>query len=147
MRNEKQKRLEFSSVILAIIIAITGFTYYLVQAQDKTLFAKKQLELRNLATLTFNYSLSEGSTPKNPSRRNSWCEVDAYYGKKRCLGELERDGYITALPISPDENPYYYKYERGVIYVGTPIPNGYILKSVDSCIGNNNEVWWCYKIR
>lgn len=142
------KRGEAALTIAIIVIFLGSLAWYLVTVTHRGVEQRRVLELRSLSDLVTIYEIHENEYPHDVIGLGRWCLVGHEYRGGVCLGELVEKKYVDSLPVSPNENPYYYQVVRGIPRVGTPINETFItIASQNTCYGNLGERMWCQRVR
>ena len=138
------RRLGETVIIMVVCFLITSWLVQpLFGATQQSVDIRKKTELHELAkTLQFYYTDND----EFPSARKNggFCEIDKRYpGQGVCLSELLRDGYYDALPVSPNDAPYWYFRFTDFVAVGSDLP----ISNTDTiCVLPNGFEFWCVKI-
>ncbi len=107
--------------------------------------ASKKLEMRQIEQAIILSELLYGEYPVNRNNPD-WCEIGVRYGDRVCLYELTRDGFMGALPVSPDDHPYLYIDGGGAAVIATVFDDPDQIPQDQGCSINGFDAW-CLKIR
>ena len=141
------RRLGETVLIALVVLMATGWvaTKVLGSTNDGK-DAKKKIELTQLAGALRYYGFDNGAFPKDPGGSN-FCKIDVRYRGKKCLGELVTDGYLDALPVSFDDEAYWYLIYKNYVAVGSSIDGLEDTTDTNKCALQNGFEFWCVKIQ
>lgn len=113
------KRAGFTLIELLVVIAIIGLLSSVVfasldGARNRARDARKEADLNSLMKAIALYHDDHNDLPINRTPTCScWCQVGTtQHNGGYCLQELVDGGYVSELPVSPDNHRYYY-YDYG----------------------------------
>ena len=130
-------------LLIGFCIVVFGTWFIASQfasASQKGQDAVKQIEVKQIESALALYNLRRDAQPRNLAKPD-WCEIGRRYGDRICLYELTRDGYLTTLPISPDEHPYYYRNDQSNAYIAVVIDHTLDTIKRNTCMVNGVEMW------
>lgn len=130
-------------IMLICFLLAVWMAQPLFESTTQSLLIQKKTELYELRKTLQLYYLETNSFPGTRGN-GGFCEIDTQYpGRGICLSELVRDGYYHALPISPDDAPYWYFRFGDFAAVGSDLP---IDTEENTCNLPNGFEFWCVKI-
>lgn len=139
----KQKVRKISQLLMGFCVVVF-FTWFVAaqfgEASQKGKDAAKKFELRQLEKSLALYELTYGSYPTSADFPH-WCEVGKRYEKKLCLFELTRDGFMGALPVSPDANQYMYIAQGRTAFVAVGFDDVSQIPADKQCEIEGVKVW------
>lgn len=137
----------FTLIELLVVIAIIGILSSVVlaslnSARTKAVEAKKMSELAELNKALNAYYLDTGTIPPNPPPTTNWSRADT------SLGALVTGNYISRIPVSPDNQPYYYYNSGSYFLVASYIGDKYGPSTIgwhcsDAQGGVTGSRYWC----
>ncbi len=141
MASTTTKGLGQLAIVIIVIVCIIGFFFkYFSGAKLAAMDAKKKAELTQIYTLIQFYYVGENAAPRNPDG-NTWCAIGELPGNEGCLNDVVRDGYIKAIPPSPDDKPYLYHSDDKKFLVATRM-NKKLAKN-KMCPHSEDPYMWC----
>lgn len=142
---EKARKISQLTIVFCIVVFFTWFVAgQFTEAAHKGRDSIKKFELRQLEQSLAIYELTYG---KYPISKNfpDWCVVGKRYDNKVCLFELTRDGFMSALPVSPDEHPFMYVSRGRSAFIAIGFDEGEVIPEDQLCTIEGITVW-CLKV-
>ena len=128
-RHKQNKKKGFTLIELLVVIAIIGILASVVlssisSAKQSAVNVRKKAELKTVIEALQVYYWDTGTVPPRKNGSNSWDSFGA--SSDTTLIELVNAGYLNKLPVSPDnETYYYYDYGSYVIVASRLTPRVY----------------------
>ncbi len=145
----KSNTKRLGETVLIALVALVGTGWIATQVLGTThkgVDAQKKIELTQLASAIKYYNFDNNTFPKEPSG-NGFCKIDTRYEGKKCLVELVVDGYVETLPVSINNEAYWYLIYSDYVAVGSGIETEEEISEANRCVLPNGFEFWCVKIK
>ncbi len=133
-------------IALLILLVIAGVAVIVgprVLAEYRaSIVAQKKADIDMVTQSVRTHIINTQNVPQNVI--NGWCVVGQGYPSGQCLGELSN----ANLPVSPDEDPYYYYAAKNYIIIATkltPAEDG-PGQNVGACAPGYGDTYWCTEL-